>query len=521
LFYKLIQLFKSLNKKEAIAIVVATAVILVAAIFYAGYFINTHTIQVASYGGMWREGVVGQPVFINPVISVNETDHDIIELVFNDLEGLSTSIKPNLLFQEWTVRLAEDLKWSDGARITSDDIIFTFEAITDPSARSPLAASFEGASAERISELEVKFSLPASYVFFSETLSNLKVIPKHIFSAIPPANFGLSTYIREPVGSGPYKFKSYKQRPDGFISEYTLVANQNYHGKIPYIKNFIFKFYKDEALLIEAFNNGRIDGLPVADPALLSQIAVIKSAHSIPSTRYFAVFLNPGLIPQFRDINIRKSLSHFAPREKLVNDIFKEFARPSFGPFAAKTIQADELFVPAENSLVGLEFRLTVPDVAPLPAMANELKTAWEAEGAVVDVRVLRAADIQESIRNRDYEALLFGNILSIPNDLHSFWHSSKRFYPGLNLAFFNNQEADKIMEYVRSETAPEKKQDLLKRLSAVIIDNIGAVFTVFPDYIYVTSPRLNGFIAEKAITSADRLDNVELWYVKTNRVFK
>ena len=500
---------------------VVVAVILVTIIFYAGYFINTRTVQVATYGGSWREGVVGQPVFINPVISVNEIDHDIIELVFNDLEGLSTSIQPNLLFQEWTVRLHEDLRWSDGVRITSDDIIFTFEAITDPGARSPLITSFEGASIERISELEVKFSLPTSYVFFGETLSKLKVIPKHIFNAIPPANFGLSSYVREPVGSGPYKFKSYQKEQDGFISEYALTVNKNYHGKLPYIRDFVFKFYENETRLIEAFNNGRIDGLPIADPALLSQIAVIKSVYSIPSTRYFAVFLNSSLVPQFRDINIRKAISHFTPREKLVNETFEGFAKPSFGPLAEKTAQIDTSFVPAENSLAGLEFILAVPDVAPLPTIANELKTAWEAQGAFVDVRVLRATDIQESIKNRDYEALLFGNILSIPNDLHSFWHSSKRFYPGLNLAFFNNQEADKLIEYIRSEIVPEKKQGLLERLSSVIISNIGAVFTVFPDYIYVASPRLNGFVAEKAITSADRLDNVELWYVETNRVFK
>ena len=521
MFYKLIQLFKSLNKKEALAIIVAVAVISIAIIFYAGYFINTHTIQVAAYGGLWREGVVGQPVFINPAISVNEVDRSIIELVFDDLEGLSTSIKPNLLFQEWTVRLQEDLKWSDGIKITSDDIIFTFEVITDPNARSPLTPSFEGASVERISELEVKFSLPASYVFFGETLGSLKIIPRHIFNTIPPANFGLSSYVREPVGSGPYKFKSYEKEQDGFIREYALTINKNYHGKAPYIRDFIFKFYENENLLIEAFNNGRIDGLPITDPALLSQIAVIKSVHSIPSTKYYAVFLNSSLISQFRDINIRKTMSYFTPREKLVNDVFSGLAKPSFGPFVTKTAQKDESFVPVKNSLAGLEFTLAVPDVVPLPAIANKLKTAWESQGAIINVQILRATDIQESIRNRDYEALLFGNILSIPSDLHSFWHSSKRFYPGFNLAFFNNQEADTLMEYIRSEAVTEKKEDLLQRLSSVIINNIGAVFTVFPNYIYVTSPRLNGFVTEKAITSTDRLDNAELWYVETNRIFK
>ncbi|MFA5052686.1 MAG: ABC transporter substrate-binding protein [Parcubacteria group bacterium] len=498
------------------AIIAVSAVLLIAIILYVGYLINTKTVQVAAYGGVWREGIVGQPVFINPIISSNEADHDISKLVFDDLEGLSESIKPDPFLKEWTIRLKEGLKWSDGEKITSDDVIFTFDTITDPESRSPISVSFDGASVQRISELEVKFTLPSSYVFFEETLKGMVVIPKHIFGSIPPANFSLSSYAREPVGSGPYKYKSYKKEKDGFISEYVLVANKNYHGKAPYIKEFTFKFYTDEGELIKAFNNGDIDGLPTSDPGLLSQISVIKNVHPIPSSRYYAVFLNSGLITQFRNLSLRKALSSSVPRDEIINDVFSGYAEPSFGP-----VQGSPEPGVTDTSLSGLEFRLTVPDIAPLSAMALRLKEAWEAKGAVVNISALRSADIQESIRNRDYEALLFGNILNVKDDLYSFWHSSKRFYPGLNLALFNNREADLIMEDIRSEADPETRSVLLQDLSSVITDNVGAVFTVFPDYLYVSSPRLKGFAADVAVTSSDRLDNAEEWYVNTNRKFK
>jgi hypothetical protein len=70
------------------------------------------------------------------VISSNEADHDISELVFDDLEGFrrhkaDTSLKGGLC-------ALRRLKWSDGAKITSDDVIFTFDTITSE-ARSPFA----------------------------------------------------------------------------------------------------------------------------------------------------------------------------------------------------------------------------------------------------------------------------------------------------------------------------------------------------------------------------------------------
>ena len=523
MFYKVLQLFKSLSAKEITALIIISVIVLVSSVLYVGYIIQTQTIAVPTRGGAWREGIVGQPVFINPIISSNEVDHDISRLIFDNLDGLSTSIKPSTDLREWTVRLKEDLIWSNGERITSNDIVFTFDTILNPEARSPFFANFSGATIQRVSELEVKFTLPSAYVFFEDTLRNMHIIPKHIFENIPPANFGLSSYAREPVGSGPYKFHSYQQENNGFINQYSLTINRNYHGKLPYIRTFIFNFYTDEDSLIEAFNNGDIDGFPLSDPSLLSQVSVIKSTHSIPSARYYAVFLNTGLVPQFRNLDIRNAMSTTVPRSAIISDIFKGFAKPSFGPATDKAPVQDD--TPKQQNtdmpLAGLEFRLTVPNIAPLSVMAEKLKTTWEAEGAVIHINSLRLVDIQESIRNRDYDALLFGNILNIQEDLYSFWHSSRRFYPGLNLALFNNREADGIMKNIRSEPDKETRTALLQKLSSIITEDIGAIFTVFPDYLYIASPRLKGFTAKTAVTFADRFNNVTNWYVQTHRKFQ
>jgi hypothetical protein len=102
LLYKFLQLIRSLSKKELTLISIGSAVLLVSAILYGGYLIQTKTVEIPAHGGTWKEGIVGQPVFINPVISGNEADQDISVLLFDNIEGLSESIKTDALSKKWS-----------------------------------------------------------------------------------------------------------------------------------------------------------------------------------------------------------------------------------------------------------------------------------------------------------------------------------------------------------------------------------------------------------------------------------
>jgi peptide/nickel transport system substrate-binding protein len=57
---------------------------------------------------------------------------------------------------------------------------------------------------------------------------------------------------------------------------------------------------------------------------------------------------------------------------------------------------------------------------------------------------------LNQIIRNRDYEALFFGQIINHESDLYSFWHSSQRTDPGLNIAMYNNKKVDNMLEEIQ-----------------------------------------------------------------------
>ena len=57
---------------------------------------------------------------------------------------------------------------------------------------------------------------------------------------------------------------------------------------------------------------------------------------------------------------------------------------------------------------------------------------------------------------------LLFGNILGEAPDLYSFWHSSEKFYPGLNLALYENKTADRLIESIRNNFDNDKRMGFI-----------------------------------------------------------
>lgn len=520
---RLFKLVKALTRHERFILISALTVLMVSGFTYGSLILQAKTYQIAARGGEFTEGVVGQPVFINPVTPTTEADRDISRLVFSSVSEVSESIKHSEDGKTWNVRIKENIFWHDGERLTADDIIFTLDVVQDPDSRSPLHSSFQGVAAERVSELEVRFDLQNTYVFFdSDHLENLRIIPEHIFSNIPVQNMKLSRFGLSPIGSGPYVVDSFEKNNDGIITALHLKSNENYFEGQPNIKTFNFKFYKNTSDLIRSYNLGQIDGfgVPTAEALSENSVHIRNTMHYLESPRYYAVFINQSLAPEeFKDIKVRETLSETADRKRIVDEVLMSHAIPIYGPTAISESPVDEF----DSALLeGLEINLTVPEEDFLVKTAEILKENWESHGARVNVLIFSLKNIQENVlKNSDYEFILFGNITKENQDLFAFWHSSRRFYPDQNLALYQNDTIDTYLETFRKTFDEEKRFDLLEAISQQITEDVPAIFLYSPKYIYVTVPRLGGFSDSAIInTSDDRFDNVHEWHVKTKRRF-
>lgn len=523
---KLIQLrslYNSWSRNERLVFWGALVVFTITLIIRISFYIQDNTLQAPKRGGEFREGIVGQPIFINPVVPGSEVDKDLSRLVFPSVMDVAESIK---LAEEdkrnYSVRIKENIYWQDREKFTSDDIIFTIQTIQDPGARSPLFTSFQGVTTERVSELEVKFILQNPYAFFQEDhLKNLLIIPKHIFVDTPVENLKFSAYGLKPVGLGPYKVTNYKSDEKGVINIMILEENSGYFGDKPYISKLIFKFYRNTAELLRAYNSGQIDGFGLSTAESLGEIRLRHNVYYLPSSRYYAVFINQSAgNEKLKNLGVRRVLNSTVDRTKLVADIFQSHATIFYGP---------TVFTKKPNSTINtdlfnnLELNLTVPEEPFLIKTANSIKSTWESYGAKIFIKILPLKNIQEDIlRNTDYELFLFGNIVKEGYDLFAFWHSSRRFYPDQNLALYQNKDVDLELETYRKTFDEQERMSKLEKISNMIASDAPAIFLYSPDYLYVATPNLGGIDTSKIInTAGDRFTDIIKWFVKTKRVLK
>jgi len=561
---KILLLFKKLSRAERLLFIASSLIFIISIAFVIINFFNQNTHLVPVSGGEYIEGVIGQPSFINPVLAANEPDRDLTELIFSKLLDLVESYKMSEDGRVWNVRLKENLFWDDGQPMTSDDIIFTIETIQNPDSHSPLFSFWQGVDAERVSEREIKLILPETYVFFENTLKELKIIPKHIFASIPAANFWLSDYNLEPVGNGAFKFSSFKKEHSGFISEYQLVRNELYCGQKPYLNKITFKFYQNEEELIKNFNSGNIDGFGILDQKKFSKISIRHQIFELRMPRYYAVFFNPYKQDILKDKNVRLALNYATDRKKIIERVFNGKAIPVEGPLllgikgydanaypqeefslekAAQILELSGWQVNTEGirekninsarfknqksekeELRRLEFNLVVPQIPFLVETAQILSEDWSKIGVKLNLIIQPSQEVNdEIIKTRNYEMILFGNTFrSIDSpDLSSFWHSSERFYPGLNLSLYENKTVDNLIQSIRKSLDETERQSELASLQSLIIQDHPAIFLYSPFYFYLTKDWLKGFEEKFISSTSDRFENIEKWYIKTARVFK
>lgn len=508
------KILNSFTRRERQAFIGAVFIFLIATIFWLALFLGDKINFLPKRGGQFREGEIGQPTFINPLISANEIDRDISSLIYSDLLSLSSDYQIEKE-TNYLVKLKQNLVWDDGQPLTSDDVIFTVKTIQDSDAHSPLAQTWQGVVVERISELQIRFILRNSYVFFPDNLKNLPIIPQHIFGKIPAANLKLSTYNLEPVGSGPYKFERFNKEKDGFINQYQLVINENYAGKKPYIEKFIFNFYENANDLIKAFNQRKIDGFGGLDSEQLKKISLSRDLKGIIMSNYYSIFFNQNINSNLKDRDIRLALIQAIDKKQIIQKVFEGEAM-EIGQALEKNLST------CDRCLERTEFNLVVPQINFLIKTAEIIRDNWADLGVKLNLIVLNPNDIvNQIIRSRDYEMLLFGLNHQNPEDLFSFWHSSQKFYPGLNLAIYGNPTADKLMEDIRQTVDPQERQVKLKTLQNIINQDLPAIFLYSPKYFYVSVKNLGGFNEKFLNTPSDRFQNVENWYVKTSWLFK
>ncbi len=511
---------------------------------------------IPTKGGNIKEGIVGTPRFINPILAVTSADKDLTALIYAGLtrvnsEGeiepvLAKSYKVSEDGRIVTFTLKENASFHDGTRVTAEDVVFTVKKVQDGTLKSPKEGNWSGVSVSALDEQTVEFVLEET---FSPFLYNttLGILPSHIWKDIDTQQFSFTTHNIEPIGAGPYMIKNIKKDGDGIPKTYQLVPFDDYVLGPPYIENIIINTYPTNEDLFEAVQErkvGQAVNLSQEKVVELNERRILSSA--LP--RVFGIFLNQNEADIFTDISVRLALYRATDRESLTSKVFGEYATPITGavppilnvntlkstttPDKSGDVELARKILEENNWLAGedgirtkdenlLSFTLATANTPDLKRVAEEIKRQWQEIGVSVNLAFYDQTDLKQSvIRPRDFDALLFGQVINPSGDLYPFWHSSQRVDPGLNVSQYANIDVDSFLEDFRTSFISEEKANILGQIEAEIKKDIPGVFLYSPKIIYLVSKDLKNINFKNISESQDRFRDVHKWYTKTDRVW-
>jgi ABC-type transport system substrate-binding protein len=325
--------FKVLEKKEKIAFGILLTLFISSLIFLvSSFYINNTNVVPADYGRI-REGVLGQPQFINPLYApLSDIDKDLTELIFSSLMTYdnNSNIVPDLI-NEYSIEsdgksinfsIKENVKWHDGAPLTIDDVVFTIDLVQDPEYLSPLRTNWQGVEIEKISDYKALFKLKQVYSGFEESLVNLKILPQHIWKDISVQSITSNTQLNvlSPIGSGPYMVSKTLQRNDKSIKSIILEVNKNYYNSIPHIQRIDFSFYNNEEELLNNLKKGNLDAGNIELSDYNDNNFKRYNLSSLKTPNYFAIFLNNQKKP-FDSKEIRQALSYITNKQEIADKV--------------------------------------------------------------------------------------------------------------------------------------------------------------------------------------------------------
>lgn len=534
--------YKTLSPERVIVLWVL--IILSVSLFFGALVLFNHQflIKIPVYGGNIHEGIIGTPRFINPVFASSEQDKDLTMLIFAGLTKRDQNGEINLDMAKsitvsedglhYVATIKEEAVFHDGEKVTADDIIYTINLIQNPLIKSPYRVKWEGVTVEKNSDSQITFTLKKEFPFFMEILS-LGILPKHIWKNLSEDQLSLSDFNLHAVGSGPYLIENIATA-SGIPTVFTLKAHKNYTLGRPYIDTIVLSTYQNEKYLLKAFEDGDIDRIHGISPEKVVSLSIATS--SIKTSllpRTFAVFFNPNKLSPLADKNVRIALQIAINKQAIVDQVLFKYGKiintpypfdttaesSEYSPEKAREILASTKVMKKASST--LEVTLATANTDEMKKVSEMIKADWEKIGVKTNISIYDVSDLNQNIiKDRDFQALLFGAITESPSDLYAFWHSSQRTYPGLNVSNYVSKNLDENLEILRSSDAKDERDAAYESVQKEFIDEVPGIFLFAPALIYITNDKNNSILPFYSYDNASRFLLVETWYRYTNSVW-
>ncbi|HSH03951.1 MAG TPA: peptide ABC transporter substrate-binding protein [Anaerolineae bacterium] len=500
------------------------------------------TISVPAAGGIFSEGMVGSPRYLNPLLAgSNPVDRELVDLIFDGLTRYDErgELVPSLA-RDWNVGadgltvqifLREGMVWADGTPVTAADVLFTYDLLKMGGEGIPEALTTFWQEIEIVAtdNYTLLFTLPEPYAPFMAA-TTIGILPAHALVGVNGDGLAAAAFTARPWGTGPFMVAA--ENDWQATGRLRLVPNPQYWQRPFQIDALEFRFYPNIVTLIEAYQRGEVQAINELPSYAMPLITELPDARFYTATepRYTQLLFNlsdlaPGKLPE---VEARQALVQALDQEQLIAEALYGQALPLEGPYlptswaynpnwltdyeynpeaAAATLAEVGWSLPPSETIryreeVSLTLRLLYPDTVEHEAVVAELGRQWAAVGAGIEPLPVLPLELPNALESRGFDIALVDVIPGQDPDLYDFW-SQEAIVRGQNYASWNNRRASEALEVGRQKVGRELRLPYYEKFLRLYDRDLPAVTLYQPVRTYV-------------ITS--EIENVDIGYVQRPR---
>lgn len=544
-------------RRHALAWMVLTGLLVVATGLQLYWVQSAYSSRQPVSGGTYAEGVIGRIDTINPIYASTQSERSASYLIFsslfrydasNNLEGdLGETWTKSEDSKTYTVDMRKNAKWHDGKPVTAHDVEFTLRLIKNPQTRSNLRSTWQNVQVRALNDTQLEFTLPSAYAPFPHALT-FGILPKHVLETVSPVRLREHSFNREPIGSGPFKFRSIQIiNPDADRVVFQAEKNADYYKGEVKLDRFQIHTYKDHDMLRQGFLSREINAaneLTSADLRTIKQQSPSAVVNDSPIYDGVYAFLKNDN-PILKDVAVRQALVKATDREAL-RKVVQGFATPLEGPLLPEQVPGiDSIKQGAFNPELArselekagwvlkngvrekdgnpLVLTVVAPRLGDFPDLLGELAKQWRAVGVDVKTQVVEVNTYEQNIiKPRAYDVLLSEIALGVDPDVFAYWHSSQASVFGLNLSNYRSGVADDALVSARSRSETELREAKYRGFVSQWQADAPAVALFQPHLRYVSTDSTNAIDASlPVIDTLNRYHRIDQWTVSQDSRFK
>ncbi|KKS18969.1 MAG: AppA protein [Parcubacteria group bacterium GW2011_GWC1_41_7] len=512
----ILKLFKTLKTKEKLAIL-SVFILAIGLLMPPLYMlVKNNFMRIPRAGGEFIEGLY-QPVdTLNPLLAGKSSERSLVNLLYDRLlvddgEGnfaleLSKSITPVGNGLRYIVELKDNRVWSTGEKITSDDVLYSFEMLRKYGP-GEVKNLFSNVDISRVDNFQIEFSLKVKDNYFLNKINQVYILPKSLWSRIGSDEWSSREEELLSVTSGPYKI-AWRNK-----SEIVFVPNKLYRPKA-YISKVTFKMYPNLQSATEAMklrNVQAVSGLTYN--TIGNTLSKRLHVERILLPRVVGVFFNSKEIGSFN----ANAYSDKIDRKKIRREVFEGYAEISptlYSPSIRNILGRLEQIDISEFKKTSGENEKTIELVVPqnyfFQNIGEQLKKVMPLTIRTEDIETIST----EIIPQKKYQAVLFGINYNLPPNLTPFFHETSPF----NLINYSNPAINQVLQKLEIEDLKQKdKEQAFVDLEKEILKTGSTLFLVNPHYLYVMPNNVRGYHVRILRQPENRFDQIERWYMQTS----